>query len=925
MNNTKKHQLQIIDSDAYFSIDPITRVITNDDPKKNTILQGDHNSERFTFRLPRYIDGHDMLSCNNVRIAYINAETSGRDKKHATGVYLVSDLALDPSNTNTVICSWLISKNATVYTGVLNFMLIFSCMDDDVVLYRWKTLSFESIYVAPSLDSDLIFEAEYLDVIEQWKDAVKNEFSLYLEASAEQHYNKFKEVLREEMASEFDVMQDELDTAFKTKSEKLDEAIDGFDEILRTEITNMDGEIDTLKSRMNTFTSLPEGSTSGDAELADIRVGADGTEYPNAGEAVREQFDQITMKMTKVVCPNRRDPSAIVSGYMVNNTGVLTESPVYVTTGYIKVESGDVVSLWNGTSLYSFRFITAFDDVKTLLKDKGTGESGNYFTVPEGVSYIRMSHHNELADPMILVNEDKPKAFIPYQKSPYYISSDEFVSAYTKNEIDKMFEDLKVEPNNTTFFDVSPNIFDGVFTRGYYINQTTGEVNVNANHQCSDYISISPNTEYVFSNAENVYGNLRYALYDENKKYLIGNVDTPNVVAHENAAYIRFSVYGESNWSREIQLEQGTVSSVYRPYGDNKIPAEYIREIKNEFELNLPSKLYALVGEELNVYFDNLVEGHDTDYEFDVVCSIGQHMERGYCLIPEKTGSYELTISATKNNTTITKKSIIIVSSTEDGAGVTRSVVVLGDSTTNNGIAVSKLNTNFDGDPMNIETLGTRGTSPNNQEGRSGWTFEQYFTVASSGDVVNPFYNPDTETFDAAYYFSNSGVKIPDYFIINLGINDTFGYVDDDTLNAVIEKLNARCDAMIASLREVSAEMKIGIALTIPPNYSQDAFGKVYKCSQNRNRYKRNNVLWVANLINRYDNREDEGIYIIPIHTNLDTRHNMGMETVQYNKRNTNTYEQPIGNGGVHPVDSGYWQIADVYWFFLKSQERTGA
>lgn len=293
MNNTKKHQLQIIDSDAYFSIDPITRVITNDEPKKNTILQGDHNSERFTFRLPRYIDGHDMLTCNNVRIAYINSETSGRDKKHATGVYQVSDLELDPSNTNTVICSWLISKNATVYTGVLNFMLIFSCMEDDVVLYRWKTLSFESIYVAASLDSDLIFEAEYLDVIEQWKDAVKNEFSLYLEASAEHHYNKFKEVLREEMASEFDVMQDELDTAFKTKSDKLNEAIDGFDEILRTEITNMDGEIDTLKSRMNTFASLPEGSTTGDAEVADIRVGVDGTTYDSAGEAVRSQFSYV--------------------------------------------------------------------------------------------------------------------------------------------------------------------------------------------------------------------------------------------------------------------------------------------------------------------------------------------------------------------------------------------------------------------------------------------------------------------------------------------------------------------------------------------------------------------------------------------------------------------------------------------------------
>ena len=164
------HSHQIYDSDKHFVIDPITRNITNNSSKL-TITQYDHNSERFTFEIPRIIEGHDMSLSDLVRVHFINIGSIKTNTN--SGVYEVDDMSVSLDDQDTITFSWLISGAATKYNGSLNFAIRFYCLSDESEIeYSWGTNIYSGIKVSNGLDNSETIVEDYVDVLEKWKQDV---------------------------------------------------------------------------------------------------------------------------------------------------------------------------------------------------------------------------------------------------------------------------------------------------------------------------------------------------------------------------------------------------------------------------------------------------------------------------------------------------------------------------------------------------------------------------------------------------------------------------------------------------------------------------------------------------------------------------------------------------------------------------------
>lgn len=159
------------------------------------------------------------------------------------------------------------------------------------------------------------------------------------------------------------------------------------------------GEISTrttqdavLSARMDEFAKLPDGSlsTAADAELADIRVKANGKTAATAGDAVREQITdlQTDVGYLGTVGMNLFDKSKALRGTLINLQGAEYANANFYCSDFIPVEPSTAYKIAIPVGSASAYLTCAYYDAsKEFISGGFNGDA----VTPENCAYIRIN------------------------------------------------------------------------------------------------------------------------------------------------------------------------------------------------------------------------------------------------------------------------------------------------------------------------------------------------------------------------------------------------------------------------------------------------------------------------------------------------------------------------------------------------------
>lgn len=680
-----------------------------------------------------------------------------------------------------------------------------------------------------------------------------------------------------------------------------------FDDV-DSEIDELDSDIDTLTSglatandRINNIIALPEGSTTGDAELADTHIGVHGQTYNSAGDAIRANAEQLYNMKT---------------GF----DGVVYSSPAAMVTGEDQKLQDQI------DKVIKYR----------QMERSQVGYTTMTFGLTNGKKYRANVSSSESSAAVQIINPANDSVIA----TVYRGTEKEFTSAITSDNIKLYFnssatilfsieeEGTRLDAAEATASEALSEVSKVTTTgRETWINQTNNWLDKDAltnsgnNYYTTDYIPVSYGDvlqmSYIATGNINLYDQFAanaptyWRLYDASKTK-IGDSSTyvnPYKVTNSNVKYVRAYFYSANLNSNTYLIKKNCLDRLYQPYSK-----PYPVFLPTDEKILLPSTLYAAVNQEMNIYYHNFIEsGVFKEYDHIFISPDGSEMFNDrYIWKPTSASDKNMKVMGIKKSSWCP---VMLAETTLHSVGThsstNKTVLVIGDSKIDNGHPTGYLKEIYSG---NLTLIGTRygnsntGDTTNRHEGRSGWNVKNYAMDGSVGAVTNPFYNASyTEPtygthFDFASYMTNQGYSGVDVVFIMLGTNDTL----DMTRSGVLNPYQVELDYMrgiIAAIKEYDSSIDIVIGL------NEGVYRlKTEWASRNYAFLKYN-----AAKIEAFDNRQNENIYVLGQYLDIDLVNDYDVTEVPLSQADgvLNTGKtRPYTADGIHQNNVGYYKFA---------------
>lgn len=192
----------------------------------------------------------------------------------------------------------------------------------------------------------------------------------------------------------YETLKKRLDNSDSSKADKIE--LQNEVSSRQTADSELQRQIEVEKARIDNITNLPEGSTTGDAELIDARLGADNVQYSSLGTANRTQFRNINSKLNI--------SSELIDGTYLNyKTGFIVEnSQINTKTIIIPISENMKLKYNYTTSTLDARGLGFYDIYDNFLAGYQSINENQIINIPEEATTLKATVSS--ADDIIMEN-----------------------------------------------------------------------------------------------------------------------------------------------------------------------------------------------------------------------------------------------------------------------------------------------------------------------------------------------------------------------------------------------------------------------------------------------------------------------------------------------------------------------------------------